>query len=146
MKGRSSILAVAALIAGPLLAASAAAGKAAPKEASLKKSEPRSCAACKERRPLVDPASVDAADEAARAAYEAAWEHPETIDGIRCFCGCSENPQTRHLTLLTCFTSAHASGCEICQKEATMAGKMKEEGSSDAEIKGVVESLFKPAS
>ncbi len=116
----------------------------APGKADPKKEAPHACSACREKKPLVDPASLGPENEDALPAYEAAWKYPETVDGIRCFCGCAENPRTHHLTLLTCFTSAHATGCEICQKEATMAGKMKEEGSTDAEIKGVVEDLFGP--
>ena len=100
------------------------------------------CSACREKNPPIDPASLSEDDAAARPAYAAAAKYPETIDRIHCYCGCEESPNLHHASLLTCFTSLHATGCEICRGAAELAGKMKGEGSSDDEIKKVVESFY----
>ena len=102
------------------------------------------CSGCREKNPVIDPASLSEEDAAARPAYDAASRYPATIDKIHCYCGCEDNPNLHHASLLTCFTSLHATGCEICRGEAEMAGKMKSEESSDEEIKKVVESFFSP--
>jgi hypothetical protein len=101
------------------------------------------CSACREKRPVVDPSRLDKADKSARPAYEAAKKHPATIDAIHCYCGCEQNPGLHHVSLLTCFTNEHAIGCEICRKEAVLAGRMKDEGSTDEETREVVESLYR---
>ena len=105
-------------------------------------SEKGTCSGCRERSPVMDPASLSEEDAAARPAYAAASRYPETIDKIHCYCRCEDGPNLHHMSLLTCFTSLHATGCEICRGEAEMAGKMKSEGSSDDEVKKVVESFY----
>jgi hypothetical protein len=105
-------------------------------------SDKGTCSGCREKNPAMDPASLSEEDAAARPAYAAASRYPETIDKIHCYCGCEDSPNLHHASLLTCFTSLHATGCEICRSEAEMAGKMKSEGSSDDEVKKVVESFY----
>ena len=101
-----------------------------------------SCSACREKNPPIDPAKLSEDDAAARPAYAAAARYPESIDKIHCYCGCEESPNLHHASLLTCFTNLHATGCEICRGEAELAGKMKGEGSSDEEVKKVVETFY----
>jgi len=45
-----------------------------------------------------------------KAAYQAAKDIPWVLDSIYCYCKCKENPATRHISLLSCFTGGHAAG------------------------------------
>ena len=128
------------LLAAALLAADRAAPKPAPKKDAAK---PAACAACRETKPLLDPADLGDEDAESRPAYAAAKKYPETVDKIHCYCGCEESPNLHHKSLLTCYTSLHATGCEICRGEAELAGRMKDEGSADDEVKKVVEAFYK---
>ncbi|MGH9442465.1 MAG: PCYCGC motif-containing (lipo)protein [Thermoanaerobaculia bacterium] len=124
-----------------LIGAAPAADRTAPKNDPAKRA---GCATCRETKPLVDPAELADFDAESRPAYAAAKKYPETIDKIHCYCGCEESPNLHHKSLLTCYTSLHATGCEVCRGEAEMAAKMKGEGSSDGEVKSVVEMFYKP--
>jgi hypothetical protein len=135
MKSAAAVVSTLAL----LVTAFATADKAKP---DAKPSARTACSACREKNPPIDPAKLSDDDAAARPAYAAAAKYPETIDKIHCYCGCEESPNLHHASLLTCFTSLHATGCEICRGEAELAGKMKGEGSDDDEIKKVVESFY----
>ena len=128
--------------AGALLVAGAVAfaDRTAPRKEPQKSN---GCAACRETKPLVDPAELGDEDAESRPAYAAAKKYPETIDKIHCYCGCEESPNLHHKSLLTCYTSLHATGCEICRGEAELAGKMKAEDSTDDEIKKVVEAFYR---
>jgi hypothetical protein len=132
----------AAAVFALMLATALAIAAAGPAKPDAKAAARTACSACREKNPPIDPASLSADDAASRPAYAAAAKYPETIDKIHCYCGCEESPNLHHASLLTCFTSLHATGCEICRGEAELAGKMKGEGSSDDEIKKVVESFY----
>jgi len=108
------------------------------------KKAPAACAQCREKNPVLPETGIPADDAASQKAYAYARKHPATLDRLHCYCGCEESPQLHHKSLLTCFTTLHATGCEICRGEATMAGRMKDEGNPDDEIKEVVESLYRP--
>jgi hypothetical protein len=100
------------------------------------------CAACLERGAILDPALfANATEPDVRLSYEAAQKYPDTLDRIHCFCECKESPREHHKTLLTCFTSRHAAGCGICQREAILAEKLKDQGVSDDQIEMTVESV-----
>lgn len=137
MKSASAIVSALAL----LVAALATADKTASQPAT--KSTAGACSACREKNPPIDPAKLSDDDASARPAYAAAAKYPATVDKIHCYCGCEESPNLHHASLLTCFTTLHATGCEICRGEAELAGKMKDEGSPDDEIKKVVESFYR---
>ena len=134
--------AAAAISALTLLVAVLAVADKAPAKPDAKAAPRSACSACREKSAPIDPAKLSDDDAAARPAYAAAAKYPETIDKIHCYCGCEESPNLHHASLLTCFTSLHATGCEICRGEAELAGKMKGEGSDDDEIKKVVESFY----
>ncbi|MCA1611602.1 MAG: PCYCGC domain-containing protein [Acidobacteria bacterium] len=70
-------------------------------------------------------------------------KYPDTMDRLHCFCECKESPREHHKTLLTCFTNDHAAGCGICQHEALMAAKLKDQGASDEEVEITVEAVHK---
>lgn len=118
----------------------------APKTTAAVAAKPRlnSCTVCLERNAIVDPARFSGWENVdVRKSYEAAAKYPATIDLLHCFCECQESAMHHHKTLLTCFTSEHGAGCGICQHEAIMAAKMKDDGMSDEEIEYTVESLHK---
>lgn len=103
-----------------------------------------SCSACLERRAVLDPnLFAKGYEPEVKPSYEAARKYPDTLDRIHCFCECKESPRERHKTLLSCFTTEHAAGCGICQREALLAAKLKEQGASDEEVEVTVESLHR---
>jgi hypothetical protein len=128
--------------AGILLAA--AMGLFAKDAPRAPRKEAGGCSSCREKRPVLPASEIPADDAASQQAYAVARKHPALLDRLHCYCGCEESPQLHHKSLLTCYTTLHATGCEICRGEATMAGRMKDEGSPDDEIKEVVESLYRP--
>ncbi|MEP6802686.1 MAG: PCYCGC motif-containing (lipo)protein [Acidobacteriota bacterium] len=103
-----------------------------------------SCSTCLERGAVLDPAKFSTWDNPdVKKSYEAAKKYPDTMDRLHCFCECKESPREHHKTLLTCFASEHAAGCGICQHEALMAAKLKEQGASDEEVEITVEAVHK---
>lgn len=103
-----------------------------------------SCKACVERGAVLDPALFAHGTEPdVRLSYEAARKYPATLDRLHCFCECKESQREHHKTLLTCFVSAHAAGCGICQREAILAAKLKDQGMSDEQVELNVESVSK---
>ena len=133
------------LLAGLFSPAQHTHANAAPAAASAKPAPvgtQNSCAACIERAPILDPARYASwNDQDVRRAYEPARKYPDTLDRIHCFCECKESPREHHKTLLTCFTSRHAAGCGICQREAILAAKLKDQGVSDEQVEMTVESV-----
>ena len=102
------------------------------------------CDVCLEKSPLQSPSKYAGwNDTDVKKSYEAARKYPATIDILHCFCECAESPREHHKSLLTCFTNDHAAGCGICQHEAILAAKLKDEGASDEEVEYIVESLHK---
>lgn len=119
----------------------APAAKPAPKAAATAMN---SCATCLERGVLLFPSQLaNGTEPDVRLSYEAARKYPDTLDRLHCFCECKERALERHKTLLTCFTSAHAAGCGVCQREANLAAALKDQGLSDDQVEIKVESLFK---
>jgi len=102
------------------------------------------CDVCVEKSPLQSPSKYAGwNDTDVKKSYEAARKYPATIDLLHCFCECKESPREHHKSLLTCFTNDHAAGCGICQHEAILAAKLKDDGASDEEVEYTVESLHK---
>jgi hypothetical protein len=101
-----------------------------------------SCPACLERSAVLDPGLfANGTEPDVRLSYEAARKYPDTLDRLHCFCECKESQRERHKTLLTCFTSSHAAGCGICQREAILAAKLKDQGLPDEQVELTVESV-----
>jgi len=141
---------LAAALAGALVvAAGPSKPRRTPTAAPAAKPTPRaaamnSCATCLERGVVLDPARLPNGNEAdVRVSYEAARKYPDTLDRLHCFCECKESLRERHKTLLTCFTSEHAAGCGICQREAILAARLKDQGLSDEQVELTVESVSK---
>jgi len=73
-------------------------------------------------------------------AYEAARRVPRVLDGLYCYCHCSQT--FGHRSLLTCFESEHASGCDICMGEARLAQKLASQQTSLAAIRRAIDAQF----
>lgn len=72
--------------------------------------------------------------------YAAAKKIPDICSKLFCYCGCDLTDN--HSTLLDCFTSDHGADCQICQEEAILALKMKNEGKSLAAIQKAVDQRY----
>ena len=85
------------------------------------------------------------ADRRQREAYAAARQIPAMLNQLYCWCGCKENPATHHRSLLECFESEHASRCDICIGEATIAKSLVERGITDVRsIQDQIDVSFAP--
>ncbi len=60
-----------------------------------------------------------------RAAYQAAWEIPQTIAQMPCYCHCDQS--LGHKSLHSCFEDDHAAHCAVCAGEALMAYRLQKE-------------------
>ena len=67
----------------------------------------------------LEPASFKGAD--VREAYQTAKEMPQVLVQQPCYCYCQRKG---HRSLLDCFKTDHAASCNICVKEALLAGQM----------------------
>jgi len=72
---------------------------------------------------------------AGRHAYRVAEEIPGVLSQQPCFCECRSYG---HRSLLFCYASNHAAGCDICQKETILAERMTNEGKSPADIRDAI--------
>jgi hypothetical protein len=85
------------------------------------------------------------ADSRQRDAYAAAREVPAVLNQLYCWCGCKENPATRHRALLECFESEHGSDCDICMGEAAIARSLVQQGVTDVRrIQDQIDMNFAP--
>ncbi len=97
-------------------------------------------------RPAVTSADVKPASEYSRyprvaSVYRQAMEIPHVLDGLYCYCQCSEH--SGHYSLLDCFRSDHGAGCDICLSEAALAYRMSQDGQTLDEIRGAIDQLYK---
>lgn len=88
----------------------------------------------------VVPAVRYASDPRIEKVYREAAVVPAELDGIYCYCRCIEN--MGHRSLLTCFESDHAAGCDICLSEADMAYRMTKQGRSLDQIRQAIDQTF----
>lgn len=68
-------------------------------------------------------------------AYESAQRIPEVLAQQPCYCWCD---RYGHRSLLDCYRSRHAENCDICNKEALLAGRMNQAGSSVQDIRSAI--------
>jgi hypothetical protein len=73
-------------------------------------------------------------------AYAAAKSAAATLDGVYCYCDCSQH--AGHRSLLTCFESDHGSHCDICMEEATLAAQLAGRGTSLDSIRAAIDRQF----
>lgn len=70
-----------------------------------------------------------------RKAYQVAKEIPDVLVQQPCYCYCQRKG---HRGLLDCFRTEHAATCDICIKEALLAGEMHRQGKSAEEIRNAI--------
>jgi hypothetical protein len=88
----------------------------------------------------VAPAARYAAYPRVASIYQEVAEVPHVIDGIYCYCACSEH--SGHHSLLDCFHDDHAARCDVCLSEGTMAYRMHKDGKSLEEIRTAIDRLY----
>lgn len=78
--------------------------------------------------------------------YRAAVENQDVIAMMPCYCGCSQ--ANGHLSLHDCFLKEtggfddHASGCDLCNKEALDAVKWHNEGRDLAQVRAMIDDKY----
>lgn len=88
----------------------------------------------------VAPAAQFAAYPRVAETYTIAARIPHIIDGIYCYCACSEH--SGHYSLLDCYKDAHAARCDVCLSEAAMAWRMHQDGKSLDDIRVAIDRLY----
>jgi hypothetical protein len=73
--------------------------------------------------------------------YREAAMVPEVLDGIYCYCECEQH--SGHYSLLDCYKSDHAAGCDVCLSEAQLAYTLSAQGQSLNHIRAAVDRLYK---
>lgn len=74
-------------------------------------------------------------------AFDMVREIPHVVDGIRCYCGCADLPES--YSLLSCFEGdGMAQSCHVCQAEARLAHRMHSAGRSLEEIRDAIDAQF----
>jgi hypothetical protein len=74
-------------------------------------------------------------------AFDVARQIPQVLDGIRCHCGCADQPNRR--SLLSCFEGdAMARDCHICQSQARLAFDLHKSGRTLGVIRSVIDRRF----
>lgn len=92
---------------------------------------------------VMSPASFT--DPRQQHAYEIARTVPATLNQLYCWCHCHESTIFHHRSLLECFESDHASGCDICMGEAEIASQMVSQGTTDIRaIQDAIDARFGP--
>ena len=88
----------------------------------------------------VAPAAQYAAYPRVAEIYGQVAEIPEVVDGIFCYCMCEKH--SGHYSLLDCYKDGHASRCDICLSEGSMAYRMHQDGKSIDAIRTAVDRLY----
>jgi hypothetical protein len=70
-----------------------------------------------------------------REAYSVAKETPDVLAQQPCYCYCQRQG---HRSLLDCFSSLHATSCDICINEARLAGQLHRQGKAAEEIRAAI--------
>lgn len=66
---------------------------------------------------------------------------PQIADGLRCHCGCADDPMIR--SLLSCFEKdGMAQDCAICQGQARLAFELHRQGRPLAVIRAAIDARF----
>ena len=73
-------------------------------------------------------------------AYDEARTIPEILDGIRCQCGCAEQPG--HRSLLSCYEDGIAMDCDSCQGQARLAYRLHAKGRTLDQIRSAIDSRY----
>ena len=93
-----------------------------------------------QEQPPVMPAARYAQYPRVADTYRMAAVVPEVLDGLYCYCQCSQH--SGHYSLLDCFASDHAARCDICMSEGSMGYQMSQNGASLDEIRAEIDRTF----
>ena len=96
-------------------------------------------------RPGIDASHLPAPETVAERpdavpAYDEARGIPEVLDGIRCQCGCADQPG--HRSLLSCYEDGMAMDCDICQGQARLAYRLHGKGQSLDQIRSAIDRRY----
>ena len=83
--------------------------------------------------PTLDPSQFQISN--IREAYSVAKEMPDVLAQQPCYCYCQRQG---HRSLHDCFTSLHATSCDICINEARLAGELYRQGKTAEEIRAAI--------
>lgn len=72
--------------------------------------------------------------------YEMAAAIPMILDGLYCYCQCSEH--SGHYSLLDCFASDHGARCDVCMSEAVIGYQMSRNGASLDAIRAEIDQTY----
>lgn len=72
--------------------------------------------------------------------YELAAAVPMILDGLHCYCECSEH--SGHYSLLDCFASDHAARCDVCMSEAVIGHGMSRDGAALDAIRAEIDRTY----
>ena len=88
------------------------------------------------------PASADLTHKNAARTFDQVRQIPHLVDGIRCHCGCSENPDS--YSLLSCYEgkTPMAQHCTVCLGQGRLAYRLSREGKSLHEIRAAIDEEF----
>lgn len=88
------------------------------------------------------PASADLTHKNAARTFDQVRQIPQIVDGIRCHCGCAENPD--FYSLLSCYEgeTAMAQHCAICQGQGRLAYRLSRDGKSLDEIRAAIDDEY----
>lgn len=74
-------------------------------------------------------------------AFDSVREIPQIVDGIRCQCGCADDPAV--YSLLSCFEHpGMAKRCPVCQEQARVVATAFAQGKSLDEIRVLIDARF----
>lgn len=79
--------------------------------------------------------------ERVKDAYEWARTYPAIFDGIACACSCGGDGGN-HRSLLVCFETPQATGCQMCRDEAQLVARLAKNETPLAEIRAAVDKKF----
>lgn len=75
-----------------------------------------------------------------RGVYAFARQFPALFDGVFCACRCRDS--MGHRSLLACYESDQATGCQGCIEEGELVGKLAGQGRSLAEIRRAIDTAW----
>jgi hypothetical protein len=80
-------------------------------------------------------------NERVRDAYAEARTYPVIFDSVACACSCGGR-DGNHRSLLVCFETLQATGCQACRDEAMFIGRLAKKDTSLADIRAAVDKKF----
>jgi hypothetical protein len=97
-----------------------------------------------EPRPGIDASRVTPADQldpGIAKLFDMVREIPQVVDGIHCYCGCADIPDS--YSLLSCYEQdGMARVCKICQGEGKLVYRLHKQGKSLNAIRAAIDAEF----